>query len=149
MRTREDILQDLLKIKWDIHHTHRPAYLTHSNQTKYSELISEGRRLKVLDFYDVSVLRAILKQGAATLVSLNKYLRGQPRRDAQKFIGKKNIRAWLFKRDGGCLRCSDTDRLSVDHIVPINRGGLNRLGNLQTLCSSCNSWKSDNYKDFR
>lgn len=33
--------------------------------------------------------------------------------------------------------------IARDHIVPISRGGPNRLSNLQPLCQSCNLWKSD------
>ena len=29
------------------------------------------------------------------------------------------------------------------------KGGENKISNLQTLCKSCNSKKSDNYKDYR
>lgn len=42
-----------------------------------------------------------------------------------------------------CEVCGSDDRLQVDHIVPISRGG-GRLDphNLQTLCHSCHSRKT-------
>ena len=74
----------------------------------------------------------------------------QPRYIAQKFIGKKNIREFIFKRDNyKCLKCGNVKNLQLDHIIPISKGGENKLMNLQTLCNSCNSKKRDNFKDYR
>jgi 5-methylcytosine-specific restriction protein A len=149
-RTREDIFDDIHKIDWDIHHTYGQSYLTYENQRRYDELISEGRRLRVFKGNEHFVLKSILSNAVKHLRELQEHLRNQPRRDAQKFIGKRNVRWWLFKRDSFlCLCCGDSENLSVDHIVPINRGGENKLSNLQTLCRSCNSRKSDSYIDFR
>lgn len=40
-----------------------------------------------------------------------------------------------------CAMCGSDDRLAVDHIIPIARGGDNSPENLRTLCRSCNSEK--------
>lgn len=48
----------------------------------------------------------------------------------------------VFDRDGRkCLHCGTTQRLTIDHIWPVSRGGSDDLENLQTLCHSCNSKK--------
>lgn len=50
----------------------------------------------------------------------------------------------IFLRDGyKCTYCHDTEFLSVDHIMPLSRGGSNGLENLTTACRSCNSRKSN------
>lgn len=50
----------------------------------------------------------------------------------------------LVLRDGGfCVKCGSVQQLTVDHIVPLARGGGNELDNLQILCKSCNSSKRD------
>jgi len=72
-----------------------------------------------------------------------------PRVIAQKFIGKKDIRQFIIGRDKYCLCCGTTDRLSIDHVIPISKGGLNIIDNLQTLCVSCNSKKRDKIIDYR
>lgn len=56
----------------------------------------------------------------------------------------------IMRRDGWkCLRCGSTKNLSKDHVVPIAGGGSNGADNLQTLCTSCNSWKGARSIDFR
>lgn len=37
-----------------------------------------------------------------------------------------------------CANCGDTSRPSIDHIIPLSRGGNHSIGNLMTLCLSCN-----------
>ncbi len=54
----------------------------------------------------------------------------------------KDIRKFIFKRDGNsCNHCGSTEDLTIDHIKPVALGGDDSLGNLQTLCRSCNSKK--------
>jgi 5-methylcytosine-specific restriction endonuclease McrA len=48
----------------------------------------------------------------------------------------------IFERDNfTCLHCGTNENLTIDHIVPWVKGGGNEMGNLQTLCQSCNSRK--------
>lgn len=42
-----------------------------------------------------------------------------------------------------CERCGGTDKLAVDHILPIAKGGTDCIANKQTLCVHCNSKKTD------
>lgn len=47
-------------------------------------------------------------------------------------------------RDGiACARCGSTEKLAVDHVVPMARGGSDDPSNLQILCKRCNSSKRD------
>ena len=58
------------------------------------------------------------------------------RREAQRHLPA------LFERDGkACKQCGCTDLLTIDHVVPLSRGGSNELENLQILCNKCNSRK--------
>ena len=51
-----------------------------------------------------------------------------------------------------CLSClcrSDDRRLTIDHVVPIARGGRNSVFNVQPLCSPCNGVKAASGEDHR
>ena len=48
-----------------------------------------------------------------------------------------------YKKKDKCERCSGTNKLAVDHILPIAKGGTDCIPNKQTLCVHCNSKKSD------
>lgn len=57
---------------------------------------------------------------------------------------KRNRRAIVFARDGHrCVFCGATDNLTLDHRVPLARGGSNKVSNLQTACLRCNHAKAD------
>lgn len=54
----------------------------------------------------------------------------------------------LSSRDGGaiCAYCGlrfKLRRLTIDHVVPLSRGGTNALTNLVLACGPCNQSKAD------
>lgn len=58
------------------------------------------------------------------------------------------LRIFIFERDKfKCVYCGlsakDGAVLNVDHILPVSKGGSNKLNNLQTLCRACNNGKAD------
>lgn len=48
-----------------------------------------------------------------------------------------------------CLSCEESKPLTIDHIVPLSKGGRHTLSNVQPLCQSCNSRKGVQSTDFR
>lgn len=69
---------------------------------------------------------------------------------ASLYTSNPIVRNNIFERDGRkCIKCGDTESLTLDHIVPIIKGGDNSLDNLQVLCKSCNSSKNTKVKDYR
>jgi hypothetical protein len=60
-----------------------------------------------------------------------------------------SLRYDIMKRDRfKCSICGDSPSnnlstiLEIDHIIPVNKGGLTTESNLQTICRKCNSGKS-------
>ena len=48
----------------------------------------------------------------------------------------------LLRAQGGCCAyCGSPDSISLDHKIPLSRGGAHSTGNLQFLCMPCNSHK--------
>ncbi len=57
---------------------------------------------------------------------------------------RKAVSPVVFRRDNHtCVYCgsSEGEKLTVDHILPISRGGTNALDNLATACKFCNTSK--------
>jgi len=48
-----------------------------------------------------------------------------------------------------CLCCKEAKVLTVDHVIPIKRGGPNTIENLQPLCKPCNLKKGIKDTDYR
>jgi 5-methylcytosine-specific restriction endonuclease McrA len=78
--------------------------------------------------------------------------------------GKVKRRTWL--RDAGtftrqewnmlcarydhcCLACGASAPLTVDHVIPLSKGGTNMIENIQPLCRPCNSSKGTQTIDYR
>ena len=49
----------------------------------------------------------------------------------------------IFQRDMSCVYCNSIKSLSLDHIIPVSKGGDTTLNNMVLACRSCNSSKSN------
>lgn len=48
-----------------------------------------------------------------------------------------------------CLRCGCRGPLTLDHVIPVSKGGRNDTSNFQPLCFSCNVTKGTRTDDYR
>lgn len=48
-----------------------------------------------------------------------------------------------------CLCCGESKPLTKDHVMPLSKGGMNTIENLQPLCLTCNVRKHARYIDYR
>lgn len=42
-----------------------------------------------------------------------------------------------------CHYCQTEVAVSIDHVIPLSKGGTNDIWNLRPACFRCNSWKAD------
>lgn len=61
----------------------------------------------------------------------------------REFISQK-VRNEVWNRDGGkCATCGSREKLELDHILPVSKGGSSTTRNLELLCELHNRQKSD------
>lgn len=48
-----------------------------------------------------------------------------------------------------CLACGSSGPLTIDHVIPVSKGGENTAANVQPLCGPCNSSKAAKTVDYR
>ena len=56
-------------------------------------------------------------------------------------LTREQIHAVFEAYGNKCVDCGTTDTLTIDHILPISKGGPNTAKNIRPLCLSCNSSK--------
>lgn len=79
------------------------------------------------------------------------------RRRALIFRAKGTVdrEAWVKVMDfygNKCLSCGKLDsesKITMDHVIPLSRGGMHSVENLQPLCLSCNARKHAKTIDYR
>ena len=105
---------------------------------------SEQQRTKLIDLCDEKIKEYEEKYG--------KKIWKHRARDSRTVPGSLRYQV-LTRAKHRCRLCgisADEKALDVDHIIPVNKGGLTVIENLQALCTTCNSQKSDkDDTDFR
>lgn len=69
-----------------------------------------------------------------------------PARNSKTFSGRRDE---IYKRDDyKCKYCDSPNNLTLDHIIPISKGGTNTSNNLNTCCESCNQAKGNAHLNY-
>ena len=64
----------------------------------------------------------------------------------ERFLVSESDWLQLCRRFGErCAYCGDVAKLTIDHVVPITRGGRHSIGNLLPACRSCNASKNNRF----
>lgn len=71
------------------------------------------------------------------------------RRRAAGVFTADDWRQILSRYGHRCLACGSDGPLTIDHIVPVSRGGANTAANVQPLCATCNTSKGTKTIDYR
>jgi 5-methylcytosine-specific restriction endonuclease McrA len=60
-------------------------------------------------------------------------------------VAEKDWQRMLRRHQGKCAYCGSSERITMDHIVPIARGGWHAIGNVTPACFPCNASKRDDF----
>ena len=143
-------LLSIVNVNLRFNDRYKLQYIDDDSYNKILDLLSVMRKSNEITSEDYRLTKGIYKHFNSNFYKIKNLEFEEPRRVAQKFIGRKKIRNFIFNRDKNkCLKCGCNKRLQIDHIIPIYKGGENKISNLQTLCGRCNSIKRDNYADYR
>lgn len=92
----------------------------------------------VLEYYDQTVASTQGSFYIPAVLRVPHLLQVTKRRKIKQCLSRRNI----FYRDSYmCQYCSTKDDLTIDHVLPISRGGERTWENLVAACSRCNSRK--------
>ncbi|XP_062189522.1 uncharacterized protein LOC133892645 isoform X2 [Phragmites australis] len=92
----------------------------------------------VLEYYDQTVSSPSGSFYIPAVLRVPQLLQVVKRRRVKQSLSRKNI---LYRDGFICQYCSSGDNLTIDHVIPISRGGKWEWENLVTACSRCNSRK--------
>ncbi|XP_057496138.1 uncharacterized protein LOC130781097 [Actinidia eriantha] len=92
----------------------------------------------VLEYYDQTVNSPSGSFYIPAVLRVPHLLQVVKRRTIKNNLSRKNI---LYRDSFTCQYCSSPENLTIDHVLPIARGGKWTWENLVTACSKCNSRK--------
>ncbi|KDP39717.1 hypothetical protein JCGZ_02737 [Jatropha curcas] len=92
----------------------------------------------VLEYYDQTVNSPSGSFYIPAVLRIPHLLQVVKRRRIRQNLSRKNI---LFRDNYTCQYCSSRENLTIDHVLPIARGGEWTWENLVAACAKCNSKK--------
>lgn len=77
------------------------------------------------------------------LINFYSKRRNYLRKNAVGFYTKEEIDSLFKKYNSLCAYCVNSKATSIDHVIPLSKGGTNFVENLLPACIPCNSRKKD------
>ena len=138
---------EFINTNWENHNPHQIADMINN-------WLSERTKLEERTYTDnvtpTAVMFQAAKLGFITIEKAFAFKEDVSRnRKIQRYI-EPSLRILVLNRDNNkCLCCGSIKELELDHIVPVNSGGISVESNLQTLCKECHKIKGLDTVDFR
>jgi len=122
--------------------TTKRGYLTYQSRCKVC--ITKEQRIRVSknrELYNARS-RAYSKAHPEAMRARNHKRRAMLRNAEGNFT----VQEWIStcdKYNNKCAICGCNKKMTVDHIIPLTKGGSNYINNIQPLCHSCNARKGN------
>ncbi|XP_056691363.1 uncharacterized protein [Spinacia oleracea] len=97
-----------------------------------------AEKADVLEYYDQTVNSTTGSFNIPAVLRVPHLLQVMKRKRVRNVLSRKTI---FYRDDYMCQYCKTTNSLTIDHVVPISRGGKWEWENLVTACTKCNSKK--------
>lgn len=132
--------------KWEIDNPEKVNQNSRNLYHKDIEYARENRRKRVRKWYAANPEKARAASRSWAIRHPESKRNSEHKRKSAKIgngvfeVSKKEISRII---NSSCIACSTTNNITVDHIVPLSRGGRHSIGNLQPLCFTCNASKNN------
>lgn len=122
-----------------------------SRSPSFKQMKAFTRRHKVIYALDGTLVKRIPFGGRDMYLFCEKHGISQNMNEAIREEAMKlndSVKKKVFERDGYvCSVCGNSEKLCIDHIFPVSRGGFTKMENLQILCEKCNLQKGNKTMD--
>lgn len=145
-----DDYSNMIYLSWDYNQLQHEFCIDLDKIREYQKSQSRLRKSMLFNQDWLSEKRTIISELIEKYRSFHEYKLNNKRLEASKHISKKIVRDEVFKKYGRkCLCCGTDKNLTIDHVIPVFKGGKNNISNYQPLCKSCNSSKGTKTTDYR
>ena len=151
----------------ETHPDYKKQYNEEYRRKNYERIIQQGKkhyqenrerilaanRPRLRKFYSANKFRIRLKcrakyyqnlESSRQISQIHRQKR-RARKQANHHVGYtlSQVKCLQQQFDNRCAYCGVTEKLTLDHFIPVSKGGPDCIGNLLPVCGQCNSSKHD------